>query len=40
MRSLDIELVRKKTILGSEDAYYDFIFHREGPEFFEVPQSF
>jgi hypothetical protein len=40
MRSLDIELVRKKTILGSEDAYYDFIFRREGPEFYAVPQSF
>jgi hypothetical protein len=38
LRTLDITLEQKVTILGKEDSYYDFIFHRDkDPEFHEVP---
>ncbi|MBN2531633.1 MAG: hypothetical protein JXB88_02010 [Spirochaetales bacterium] len=38
IRTKDITLKLKETVLGKENAYYDFVIRREGPEFYEVPQ--
>jgi hypothetical protein len=41
MRTLSITLEQKTTILGKENAYYDFIISRDNaPVCYEVPQGF